>query len=993
MDSDLVDRNRLGVCVDVLGPLILRVQGHDIDVPGPRRRALLALLALEGRRGLSPPRIVDLLWPEDPPDNALQAVYSHISRLRGHLGPLASRVERRSAGYRLRLEPFELDVDAARRWAERHTAAALDLWRGPALGEFSAYGALEAAAVGLGELRLRLVDDLLEQRLAARDPDVVMEAVAAASESPLRERTAQLHVRALAAENRTAEAMTAAQAFRRRLVDETGLDPSETWARLEERVAARTAGPPAAPRPIARVGRPDGPMFGRQHDREEVVRLLSTHAVVTLSGPGGVGKTRLALDIASHLAPGQEAIVVTLSVVDRADHVCSAVAAGLGLAAASALGVPEIVAALTDRRLLLVLDNCEHVVDACRELVNAIHRGAPGVQVLSTSRGTLQLADEYVVRLQPLPVPRDVRDVAAVRRQSSVRAFVEYARRRRPGFDFSQEEAGDLVEVLRRLDGLPLGIELAARQVAVMPLAALRERLDRALDLSTGRSAPQEARQQTLRATIDSSYRLLNDDEQRLLRLLAPFLGGVDLPTIEALADGLGSDPLDLLHRLVDSSLVVADPVSGRYQLLFTVRTFLLDELRLLGQAEEAHQRFVTRCRVVAEEIRAEMSGPAEQAGDRRLRAELDNLRAALDRAGLADRVAIVVAVNQVVTWRDLPEIWAWATDLVEDPAVIDDPAWWAILACAAEAARLLGELDTARRRARQVIDASDPGGDPGALLRAWSVVAVVDHFGGDFTAAREAWLRAASGPGAERSTFIGSAALAAAYDGDHQTARALLAEARTAATSASHRAFAAYVEGELLAPTHPTQALGCYETAITEAARVGCTFVEGVAKVSLASTRTRVGDLAGAAEGFADLITTWRRTGQSTQLWTTARNAAELLAVAGSQRAAALVLIVAAEQPGAAAVDAQIARFSRRSYLPLAELVDDSTRAELVEEARWLSSSDVLDHLLAELETLGSSPPHRLKDHVQDAGDQATKGIEDEQRDDLEAHRERSPP
>ncbi len=951
VEGALVDRTGLAVGVDVLGQLVLRVRGGPVEVPGSRRRALLALLALEGERGLSHERIIDSLWPEGAPENAVQAVYTHISRLRGHLGPLADRLERRSTGYRLRLEPFELDVDAAQRWAEVHPAAALDLWRGPALAEFRSLPALEVAAVGLEELRLELVDDLLEARLAGGEQGVVVAAAAAAAESPLRERTALLHVRALAADGRAAEAMSAAQAFRRRLVDETGLDPSEAWATLEQRVAAGAA----ARLVVSRVARPDGPMFGRQQDREEVVRLLATHAVVTLTGPGGVGKTRLALDIAAEPDHGTEAVAVRLAVVDRADHVCQAVAAGLGLRSTTSVGVPEIAAGLADRRLLLVLDNCEHVIDACHELVTAVRRSAPGVRVLATSRVTLQAPDEYVVRLRPLPVPRDVRDLLALRRQSSVRAFVEHARRRLPDFDLSDEDLTDLVEVLRRLDGLPLGIELAARQVAVMPVRDVRERLDRALDLSTGRGAPEDARQRTLRATIGSSYQLLTDEEQRLLRLLAPFLGGVDLRTVEAMAEGLRADPLDLLHRLVDSSLLVADPAIGRYHLLFTVRSFLLDELERLGEGEEAHRRFLARCRVMAAEIGARMSGPDEAATDRRLRAELDNLRSALDRAGLDDRVAIAVAVNQVVTWRDLNEVWAWATDLADDAAIVDHPERLAVLAGAAEAARLVGDFETARSRAREVIDESDSV-DTESLLRAWSVLAVVDHFHGDFAGAQEEWLRAAAGPSPERSTFVGSAALAAAYGGDLETARRLLAEARSEAKCASHRAFASYVEGELLAATNPADAVPCYEAAITEAVGVGCTFIEGVASVSLASARTRIGDWVRASDGFIQLITMWRRTGQSTQLWTTARNAAELLAVTGRPRSAALVLLVAAEQPGAAAVDEEIARFSGRSYTSLDHLVDAATRAELVEEAQRLTSAEVLDLALAELAALSSS-------------------------------------
>ena len=953
--SAVMDRTTLALRVDVLGPLVLRVRGADVDVVGTRRRALLALLALEGGRGLSTERLVDSLWPDDPPENAVQALYSHVHRLRRHLGPLADRLERQANGYRLRLEPFELDADAARRLASSDPHAALELWRGPALVEFRSLPALEIASVGLDELRLKLVDDLLESRLAHGDRDVVVDAAAATAASPLRERTALLHVRALAADGRTADAMAAAQAFRRRLADETGLDPTEALAELEQQVAAGSVQWASVGR---RVARPDGPMVGRQHDREEVVRLLGAHSVVTLTGPGGVGKTRLALDIAADSHVLGEAVVVPLAVVDRADRVCQAVASDLGLRTTGETRPAQIAAGLADRELLLVLDNCEHVVEACRELVVALRRGAAGVRVLATSRVTLQVPGEYVVRLQPLPVPRDVTDLGTLRRQPSVRAFVEHARRRRTDFELTAEEAPDLVEVLRRLDGLPLGIELAARQVAVMPLRAVRERLDRALDLSTGRRGPEDDRQRTLRATIESSYRLLTADEQWLLRAIAPFVGGVDLATVEVLAEPLAGDPLDLLHRLVDSSLLAADAESARYRLLFIVRAFLVDEITGLGETEEAHVRFVERCRVIAEDIGERMLGPDEAATNRRLRAELDNLRSARDLAPADARVAITVAVNQVVTWRDLREIWAWAAELAEDPALAAHPQRAAVLAGAADAARLVGDFDTAARRADEAIASAGPDAGLAALSRAWSVRAVLAHFRGEFATARDAWLRAAEGATAESSAFVGSAALAAAYGGDPLTARTLLDRARSIATCGSHRAFVAYVEGELRATTRPEDSVPYYVEAIRDAARVGCNFVEGVARVSLASAQARIGDVPAAAEGFGYLIASWRRTGQTTQLWTTARNAAELLATAGRARTAALLLICADATPGAAAVDEEIARFSGRSYIRVEALVGAGELDELRAEAWRLGPPGVLDRAQAELGDLASARP-----------------------------------
>jgi hypothetical protein len=388
------------------------------------------------------------------------------------------------------------------------------------------------------------------------------------------------------------------------------------------------------------------------------------------------------------------------------------------------------------------------------------------------------------------------------------------------------------------------------------------------------------------------------------------------------------------------------------------VRAFLLDEITRLGEAEESHARFVERCRVIAANIGEQMTGPDEAATNRRLRDELDNLRSARDLATADTKVAITVAVNQVVTWRDLREIWAWAAELAEDPALATHPERATILAGAADAARLVGDFVTAERRADEAIASAEAARQPAALSRAWSVHAVLAHFRGEFGTARDAWLRAAETPTPDLSAFVGSAALASAYGGDLATARRLLDRARSTATCGSHRAFVEYVEGELCATTRPEDAVPNYVEAITDASRVGCNFVEGVARVSLASTQARIGAVSDAAEGFGYLIAFWRRTGQTTQLWTTARNAAEMLSAVGRSRTAALLLICADAAPGAAAVDEEIARFSGRSYTQVDALVDAAELEQLRALSRRLGPAGVLDQAEAELRDLASAEP-----------------------------------
>jgi predicted ATPase/DNA-binding SARP family transcriptional activator len=974
-----VDRHGLALRLDVLGPLEVHAQGGPVDVRGTRRRALLVLLALASGRTMTAGRLVDVLWPEEPPEHAARALHSQVSRLRADLGPLAARLLRVQAGYRLVLEADELDVDAARRladavevsgrdpWTTRLKAqAALQLWRGGALEEFAAFPALEAQSVGLEELRLRLVDDLLEARLALGEASVAVAATEAAATSPLRERTTLLLVRALAAEGRAAEAMAVAQHFRRRTVDESGLDPSAALLELEQQVAAGLVSATRESGVAGSVGaggqvavrapvRPGAPMVGRSHDREQLLRLLRDHPVLTVTGPGGVGKTTLALDVAAdpEAGAGDEVVVVDLAAVERPERVSQSVASTLGLRTVGTPGADAVAQGLIDRALLLLLDNCEHVLEACRDLVVAVRSWAPQVRVLATSRVTLQVAGEHVVRLQPLPVPLSTVGLQALGRQPGVQAFLEHARRRRPDFALTETDAEDVVEVLRRLDGLPLGIELAARQVALMPVSAVRARLDRALDLATGRTGPAQDRQRTLRATIAASFQLLDTEGRDVLLSLAPFPGVVELTTFEALAAEVapGADPLDLLHQVVDASLLVADASAGHYRLLFTVRSYLLDELGRRGAGPEAERRFLDHCLRVAQEIGTAGAGTGEPAADERLRGQLDNFRAARDAASPHERtdvrVGITLAVSDLMAWRDIRELWAWALELADDPELQRHPDRVEILGCAAEAARLGGDLSRAAQLADEALELAGPDFEGPEVRWALAARGAVAHFTGDFVRASDDWARAHRGGSGASGALLASAALASAYGGDQDTARRLLVAAhevnrRSGVPSAI--ALAAYVEGELVATEDPAAAVPSYHRAIEGARHSGASYFEGVARVALASARTRSGDLVGAAAEFLSLIDFWTRTGHTTQLWTTARNAAAVLLQVGHARTAAMVLVCADQQPAAAAVSPAIARHSGRVFVPLGEILEPTEEEELRLETARLGPHAVLD-------------------------------------------------
>lgn len=969
--------------VGVLGPLALRVDGADVKVPGVRRRALLATLALARGRMVGAERLVDALWPDAPPDDAVQALYNHVSRLRGDLGPAGRRLTRRGAGYVLDLTDDELDATVVRGMADGlaelppqgvlgRARRALDLWRGPALEEFRGHPDLEVEAVALDELRLRLQDELVRARIEVGDGSAVADASTSVAAEPLRERGVLLLMRALAGEGRAAEALAAGASYRRRLAEETGLDPGPALGRLEQEIAAGDLAPrgqPTAGPGRRTVARPSGPLVGRQQDYDEVLRLLAGHRVVTISGPGGVGKTRLAIEVAAGLAEaGQvEAVVVDLAAVEDATRLVQAVVStiGLRLIAAQPSTPVEVAATLADTSLLLLLDNAEHLAEACRELVDAIDRHAPAVRMLVTSRVTLHAASEYVVRLQPLPTPRDAGDLTSLERQPSVRAFLEHARRHDRGFELTALDAVPLVEILQHLDGLPLAIELVAGQVAMLPLTAVRDRLGRSLDLATVGEGHEEDRQRTLRLTIRWSYDRLTSAQQALFRAIAAHPGGVDLVTVEELADEVapGHDPMRLLHGLVDASLLDVDRGRTRYRLLFTVRAFLLEEVAALGETADAEDRFLRWAVRAAEEIGAGLYSATETLADRRLRAELDNLRAARDLArtrGLLDeRVEITLAVDQPSIWRDLREIWSWCLELATAPEIAGHHREVEILGAGAEAARQAGDYDLAVELGTRGLDVAGTGGTASATARCWSALAAVAHYRGDFAAAARDWERSARALGPLAAGLLASGALAAAYGGDRARAATILADASRQVElrpSGGNHAFITYVDGELASADNPEVALARYTAAVEEAHSVGATFVAGVAEVAMATLQARIGDVATAAVAYSRLLDAWRTSGHGPQLWTTARNAAALLLAHGHRREAALLLLRADATPDAAAVDPEIARHSGRTFIPVESVVSAEELEGLRAEVATMSTKDVVELARAALSRIAAT-------------------------------------
>jgi predicted ATPase/DNA-binding SARP family transcriptional activator len=811
----------------VLGPVEVVRDGSTLSLGGPRQRALLALLLLEPGRPIATDRLEDELWHGAPPRGAATTLRAYVSKLRGVLGddaPIAST----ESGYAIDVQPDRIDASrferltkegqaalargAVVRAAERFQAALL-LWRGNPFAGLSDDGALRLEAERLAELRLLAVEGRIEAELVlGQDAQLVDELEALVREHPYRERLWRQLMLSLYRADRQADAL-AAYRRGRALLDELGLEPSAELKALEQSILRQDV-PPAA-RPEQRHNLPAAvtSFVGRERELGELEHLLARNRLVTLTGVGGTGKTRLALEAAERALPDFPDGVFFADLAPLADPslVAQHVVAALDVVVASDVPVEKLLADhLRQRELLLVLDNCEHLRGASAELTRSLLATCARLRVVATSRELLGVPGEVDYPVPPLGLPAPDADADELRASEAVRLFLARAREASPriGESAALESVG---EICRELDGLPFAIELAAARAKALTPEEIAARLaDRFRFLVSWRRLT-AARHRTLREAMDWSYELLSEAEQALLAQLAVFAGGFTLDAVaKVCVDGNGERALELVGRLIDASLVVADEDDGatRYGLLETVRQYAAERLDERGETEAARRRHATWCLALVEEAESRLTGEDQTRWLAILDAERDNLRAALSYLGTAGdherRLRLTIALSRF---------------------------WY-----------IRGHLAEGRRRLEQALEGSE-GGDPALRRRALTAAASLALLQGDYlVATRHAEqaldvARAVAEPlfVANALSNLGAIVLAA---GDHGRAAGLLEEAVELARAGGDQRIAALAINNLgdLALT-----IGDYERA------------EPLFEESLALLRAR-GDTANVARSLFNL-------------------------------------------------------------------------------------------------------------------------------------------
>jgi predicted ATPase/DNA-binding SARP family transcriptional activator len=913
----------------ILGSVEADDDGRTLDLGGLRERTLLARLLLSANRVVSADRLAEDLWSGRPPPHSMATLRVYISRLRRVLGPHAGALLTQAPGYRLNVAADELDAARFERLvlaAEADLAAgradpaaltlraALDLWRGPALSDVADLDFARAEANRLEEARLTALESRVDADLACgRHAALVAELDGLAARYPLRERLTGQHVLALYRCGRQAEALRAYGQLRTRLAEELGIDPSPVLQRLHERILRQdpgldwvmngsavqsptppgpgpdgqpgetaepgaTAAPPAQPDPATTPALPveTTSFVGREAELDTIEELLGLSRLLTLTGPGGSGKSRLALRAGAQAA-GRYADGVwlaELAPISRPELVVPVVAQVL-----SALEEPGrtlldgIATRLASTEALLIVDNCEHVIDAAAEMIAALLRRCPRLRILATSQTRLGVPGEASWPVPPLTVPGpEVTGPAAAAEAESVRLFCDRAALARPGFTLTGQNAGPVSDICRQLDGIPLAIELAAARISALTTIQLSARLDNRFRLLTGGNRAGLPRHRTLEAAIEWSHDLLSETERVCFRRMAVFAGGCTIDAVEAVCPDPAL-PLDVVFEtvtgLVDRSLLTTEERFGsmRYGMLESIHQYALRRLAAAGETGDLHRRH--RAWLLDFAGQAELAGPDQAAWLDLLEAERDNFRAAMERSRRSPDAAGRDPVFALAVSGALAPFWMVRGPVAVGRGVLDaalaeagprpDPRLRAIaLDGAGQLASVQGDQDGQWAYQQESLSIWRELGDDPRVASCLGDLGSVAHIRGDYPAAQSLYTEALelaerAGDGQLMGRALSGLGRLALHQGDLREATKYYLESMARFTDIGDLRRATLILGNLgVVATHLGD-LGLAERRLTEhldnARRLGDPKLTGGALTNLGMIAYRLGDHERAAD------------------------------------------------------------------------------------------------------------------------------------------------
>ncbi|MFJ2061065.1 BTAD domain-containing putative transcriptional regulator [Streptomyces sp. NPDC087908] len=892
MHSEVVGMLSFGV----LGPLVVHDEyGRGVPVRGVTQRRALAALLSRANETVAHDTLIAALWEEQTPARPQAALQTTMSRLRSLLKGSSGAVEcirTEATGYRLVVDdPERLDCWKAEELL-KSARAALDrpevalpllveadrLWRGVPFGEVAEHVQFQPVVAHWEEVRLAIVESRAEALLnAGRAGDAALLLEPHIQAHPGREHALGQFMRALYASGRQIEALSLYDRHRRELSEELGLDPSPDLQRIEQQIlrhelptVSQEERPPAASAPsrndsaASRIPVPASQFIGRDDDIASISRLLEHRRLVTLLGIGGIGKTRLALHCARAVVDRYPdgITVCRLAELPPGADIVHAVAASLGVVPDASRSVEDhIAAALTGKRHLLLLDNCEHVVAAASELMDRLLASTESLDVLATSREALHIGGEQVWQVSPLAVPLAGEDTAP-----AVDLFLDRALAADPRLRFTAEEMRQVVRVCRQLDGIPLAIEIVAARLGVLTIDEVSARLADRLTL-TNRTRSTGTRHRSLADVIDWSYDLLTPDEKRLFDQLSVFPGEFTLEAAAAITrtdDGPVPDIADLLLRLVDRSLVQRAERHGtsRYRLLDALRQYGHRNLTRTGTAIETGARHAGWYANFADTV-TKRPLIAGLSWIETIDAELPNLRAARQWATEHDpalAVRLVASLHWYAAWCCSREAFEWAEAAVKTAGEVAPELLPTVLATIAVGAWMAGDMTQARCLTdRGMAAAEKSGAEPPRYLL--DVAGDIASFDGKFSEAAQWYDRALDRARSERDDVqrminLGCIALATAQAEDDADPVILADEVLKEVNrggSPDLRAWAYYCSAHLVTAADRERARRDLWTAVDLAGRTASPFVLGLASLALAIMEIEDGDdpSSEAAEGI----------------------------------------------------------------------------------------------------------------------------------------------